>query len=139
MFSNDTRLAFTKAVESGALGFDSIRGLDSIRLHRFASGEDTLSINEVRLLRDAVEDALAWSAKRPPASIAAFPANLARILREKSLSASGLATMLGVTRQTVSDYLHGRSTPSLETFSTIANVLGVSADELLGKGNNRET
>ena len=44
-----------------------------------------------------------------------------------------LAEYIGVSKSTVSMYLHGKALPSLEVLSQISDFLDVSCDFLLGK------
>lgn len=60
-----------------------------------------------------------------------FGENLARIRKQKSLSQSGLAESLHISRQAVSNWERGKSLPDIEMLSAIASALGVSTSELL--------
>lgn len=57
---------------------------------------------------------------------------LARIRRDRGLSQADLAERLGVTQANVSDYERGRYVPNADTIIQLAQILGVSADQLLG-------
>lgn len=57
---------------------------------------------------------------------------LARIRRDRGFSQADLAEKLGVTQANVSDYERGRYVPNADTIVQLAQILGVSADQLLG-------
>lgn len=63
-----------------------------------------------------------------------FKDNLKEIRSKKALSQDDLAKQLFVSRQTVSRWESGDRSPDLDTLIKLANVLGVSTDELLGAG-----
>lgn len=58
--------------------------------------------------------------------------NIQRLLAEKGLSRKEFADMTGLTEAAISRYITGKREPKAITLSAIANVLGVSVDELLG-------
>ncbi len=53
-------------------------------------------------------------------------------LKNSNVKQSELAAAIGVSKQCVSDYKMGRSTPSIDTFYLICKYLDESADYLLG-------
>lgn len=55
------------------------------------------------------------------------------LIREKYGSQSAFAEALGLSRQYVSQILNGEYEPSLERLVQFADLLDVTADELLGK------
>ena len=55
---------------------------------------------------------------------------LAQIRKEKKIGQSYLVERLGVSRQTISSIENGRCTPSLELALDLANLLGLSIEEL---------
>lgn len=57
--------------------------------------------------------------------------NLKRIRTEKNISQGDIARELGVSRGFVSNLENGKTNPTLATISSVADALGVSADELL--------
>ena len=57
---------------------------------------------------------------------------LARIRRDRGLSQADLAERLDVTQANVSDYERGRYVPNADTIVHLAQILRVSADQLLG-------
>ncbi len=61
-----------------------------------------------------------------------FGERLMKLRRAKGLSQEALGDMVGVTRQTVSKWERGDSTPELEKLVELARVFGVSLDELAG-------
>lgn len=63
----------------------------------------------------------------------AFAAALREIRRRAGLSQEDLARMVGVERTTVTKWESGHNEPALPVFAKIADVLGVPADELLGR------
>ncbi|GGM27954.1 transcriptional regulator [Paraliobacillus quinghaiensis] len=60
-----------------------------------------------------------------------FGGNIQRLRKEKHLSQEKLATEMGVSRQSVSKWELGESTPDLERLQRLSKVLDVSIDELL--------
>jgi len=65
-----------------------------------------------------------------------FSERLARILEEKHLTQKELSEMTQITAATISRYISGKRKPSAELLWVISNVLGVTADYLLGKTDN---
>lgn len=63
-----------------------------------------------------------------------FSTQLKKLRVERKLSQDALAEQLFISRQSISKYETGESTPDLENLIKIADILGVSLDELvLGK------
>lgn len=60
-----------------------------------------------------------------------FAANLRRIRAECDLSQSDLAKLMRVTRQCVNRWELGATRPDLATVAELADVLGVSVDDLV--------
>lgn len=66
--------------------------------------------------------------------------NLAESIRtrlEDAINSSGMkkskiAEDVKISRATLSDYLHKKKLPSIETFAVLCDVLDVSSDEILG-------
>lgn len=67
-----------------------------------------------------------------------FGERLIKLRRAKGLSQEALGDMVGVTRQTVSKWERGDSTPELEKLVELARVFGVSLDELAGMERGQE-
>lgn len=63
----------------------------------------------------------------------AFPTVLRELIAEKSLTQGSVAEGIGMTRQVVSLYTTGQSTPDINTLSKMADYFGVSCDYLLGR------
>ncbi len=61
-----------------------------------------------------------------------FSERLTEILKEKSISQYQFAKMIGMSRTIVNNYCTGKREPTLDGLITICNVLGESADYLLG-------
>jgi len=61
-----------------------------------------------------------------------FPNRLRKLIEENT-SQVELAKQMGVTRQAISSYSLGRTTPDIEKFQKMADYFGVSYDYLLGK------
>ena len=57
---------------------------------------------------------------------------IARLRREKGMTQTELADLLGVSQPVVSDYENGAIKLSGETIVQLARILGASADEILG-------
>lgn len=62
-----------------------------------------------------------------------FPKALRELMNETNTTQPMLADSIGVTRQTISLYCTGQSTPDIEVFTKIAEYFDVSFDYLLGK------
>lgn len=62
-----------------------------------------------------------------------FNENLKTLRKEKGFSQEQLATRLNVVRQTISKWENGMSVPDAELLIQLAEVLGVSVSDLLGK------
>lgn len=75
--------------------------------------------------------------KDPLDAFKVFPTRLRSIMAEKRVSRQELASTLGISRQAVSNYADGSSTPSWEGIVTIARTLGVTSDFLLGLSDYR--
>lgn len=63
--------------------------------------------------------------------------NLRVLRKQKQLSQSDLANELMVTRQTVSSWENGKSLPDVYTLSRIAELFGVSLDDLMVEDNKQ--
>lgn len=63
-----------------------------------------------------------------------FPKNLKRIMKEKGVTGAALAEAAGFSKAAVSQYINGLNAPSQERVETMARVLGVSVDDLVGLG-----
>ncbi len=61
-----------------------------------------------------------------------FPLNLRELMSEKHITQQALADAIGVTRQAVSNYMTGVSSPDWEKLAKISTFLGVSSDYLIG-------
>lgn len=61
-----------------------------------------------------------------------FNENLKQARQQKGLSQKDVAERIGVAKSTYSLYESGNREPNVQTIKRIADVLGVSADELLG-------
>ena len=60
-----------------------------------------------------------------------FAKRLKQIMQEKNITAYGLAKISGLSRQLISNYLHGRSFPKSEQLEKIAASLNVNIFSLL--------
>lgn len=58
-------------------------------------------------------------------------ARLIQAVRESGLTQTELAKRLNIGQQTVSEYLHGKSLPALDTFANLCKVLDLDANEIL--------
>ena len=57
--------------------------------------------------------------------------NIKREIEQSGLKKSEIASAIGVSKATVSQYLSGRAQPTLATLSKLCSVLDCSADEIL--------
>lgn len=62
-----------------------------------------------------------------------FRRKLAEAVKDSGISYSDLSKQLGISKATMSMYVHGKALPSLETFTKLCDLLGESADFLLGR------
>ncbi len=58
-------------------------------------------------------------------------AKLQEAIKQSGLSQTEIAKKIGIGQQTVSEYLHGKSMPALDTFANLCAVLDVDPAELL--------
>ncbi len=56
---------------------------------------------------------------------------LIEALKSSDLSQTDLAKALNVNQSMISDYLHGKKMPSLETFANLCEILDIDANEIL--------
>ena len=68
-----------------------------------------------------------------------FPTILRTLLQERNITQKELADNLGVTRQVISLYATGQSTPDIKTFNKMVKYFDVSAGYLLGTEETRTT
>ena len=57
--------------------------------------------------------------------------NLKKEIEQSGLKKSEIATAIGVSRATISQYLSGRAQPTLATFAKLCATLDCSADDIL--------
>lgn len=57
--------------------------------------------------------------------------NITEAIRNSRLTQTELARRLGIGQQTISEYLHGKSMPALDTFANLCAVLDLDANEIL--------
>lgn len=62
-----------------------------------------------------------------------FSSRLAYLMNEKGISQQALAQVIGVARQSIAQYLDGKTQPNAEKICAIADYFGVSTDYLLGR------
>ena len=58
-------------------------------------------------------------------------AKMQEAIKQSGLSQTEIAKKIGIGQQTVSEYLHGKSMPALDTFANLCAVLDVDPAELL--------
>lgn len=63
----------------------------------------------------------------------AFATRLRQLIKDRNVTQDAIATHVGVSRQTVSQYVNGLSDPGFETLVKIADYFDVTADYLLGR------
>lgn len=52
-------------------------------------------------------------------------------IKYSGLSQTKIAQLLGIKQQTISEYINGKSMPSIETFANLCNLLDLDANEIL--------
>ena len=62
-----------------------------------------------------------------------FATRLRQLIEKHSITQDSIASCIGVSRQTVSQYVNGISDPSFETLGKIADYFNVTTDYLLGR------
>jgi transcriptional regulator with XRE-family HTH domain len=67
-----------------------------------------------------------------------FGAYISRLRKKADMTQSELAEQLNLTRQAISKYECGDSFPDILILITIANIFGITLDELIGSGNPTE-
>ena len=60
-------------------------------------------------------------------------ANIARLRKEKNMTQDQLANLMGISFQAVSKWENGLSSPDVSNFPMLADVFGVTIDELFGR------
>ena len=65
--------------------------------------------------------------------------NIKYYRNEREMTQEELAAKLNVTRQAVSNWETGKTQPDVETLSSIAEVLGVTLDDLIAKPKSKGT
>lgn len=66
-----------------------------------------------------------------------FAQRLASLMNEKEVSQYALGTAIGATRQSIAQYLEGKTQPSAEKLCAIADYFDVTTDYLLGRSECR--
>lgn len=56
---------------------------------------------------------------------------LQEAIKQSGKSQTALAKQIGIGQQTISEYLHGKSMPALDTFANLCKVLELDANEIL--------
>ena len=57
--------------------------------------------------------------------------HLIEAIKQSGISQTALAKQIGIGQQTISEYLHGKSMPALDTFAKLCAVLDLDANEIL--------
>lgn len=78
-------------------------------------------------------------AKTPNTTPESIGERIARLRKEKGITQKELADMLGVTQPVVSDYENGELRVHGELLIKLAEILGASANEILGLEKNGKT
>jgi transcriptional regulator with XRE-family HTH domain len=95
---------------------------------------------EVRVILGASERVAELATKKKTHALAESPgARVARLRRERGITQTELAEMLGVTQPVVSDYERGELRLHGELLVQLAAILGASVDEILGLEAQRST
>lgn len=89
-------------------------------------------------LRSAVGQPVEIAQRNALAADASFGARLQRLRKERGIAQSQVATRLGVSKPTVWAWEHDKARPVGSRIADLANVLGVTATELLAEGNASE-
>jgi|EndMetStandDraft_4_1072995.scaffolds.fasta_scaffold89654_2 transcriptional regulator with XRE-family HTH domain len=82
-------------------------------------------------LRSAVDQSVDIVPRRAAAPDGSFGARLQRLRKLRGISQSHVAAQLGVSKPTVWAWEHGKARPVDERIAALADVLGVTGDELL--------
>ena len=93
--------------------------------------DDEASCNELALLSELVAE---YEHEHYPLSPPSLSETLRHRMIEMGLTQKTLALMLGVSQSRISDYLTGRSEPTLPIARAIRNKLQIDADIILGAG-----
>ena len=65
-----------------------------------------------------------------------FKERFVQLLQEKNMTGYRLAKITGLSQGLISDYKNGRCVPSATASTKIAEALGITVDELLGREGN---
>lgn len=74
-----------------------------------------------------------FSDERPDSAKSIFSRRLKASIRLNGFSQARFAKELKTTPQAISSYVNGKTTPDYDTLRTIARLLGISIDYLLGR------
>lgn len=72
-----------------------------------------------------------------PSVIDVFGKNLKFYRKKKQLTIADLANKLNIGKSTISSWENGKHSPDIEMINTIADILNVSVDTLLGRNKNK--
>ena len=72
-----------------------------------------------------------------PSVIDVFGKNLKFYRKKKQLTIADLANKLNIGKSTISSWENGKHSPDIEMKNTIADILNVSVDTLLGRNKNK--
>lgn len=72
-----------------------------------------------------------------PSVLNVFGKNLKFYRKKKQLTIVDLANKLNIGKSTISSWENGKHSPDIEMIDTIANILDVSVDTLLGRNKNK--
>ena len=72
-----------------------------------------------------------------PSVIDVFGKNLKFYRKKKQLTITDLANKLNIGKSTISSWENGKHSPDIEMINTIADILNVSVDTLLGRNKNK--
>lgn len=115
-------------VTTGAVS-NWVNGKKAPRIDKIDKIAEFLNCSREELLVENIE---------PPEKTASFSRKLEFYLDQSGKSQSDLAREIGVTSSAVNQWLKKGNMPSMSTISQIANVLGVTVNELIGDELNTE-
>ena len=72
-----------------------------------------------------------------PSVIDVFGKNLKFYRKKKQLTIADLANKLNIGKSTISSWENGKHSPDIEMINTIADILNISVDTLLGRNKNK--
>ncbi len=116
-------------------------GISTSTISNYVSGARNISKRNLKKIADYFdipEERLERSIKCGENKKQIFAENLRKVLKEERMSQTELAKRTGISASGVNRYLKGTAVPTAPTLCKMIEVLGISADRLLGNAETAE-